>query len=114
MGGHGEGTSDALVICETEPKFRRFGAEADDVSQGGGRVIGLGFAASLYRLFPWRLREDRFKEGGEADFVQGGIDVVVPGLIAVLSVCHKMHAFTRPGANEYISEVGALHFCHIK
>ena len=56
-------------FCESEPKFRRFGAGADDVSQGGGRVIGLGFAASLYRLFPGRVREDCFNEGGIADFV---------------------------------------------
>ena len=69
MGGRGEGTSDSLVICESEPKFMRFGAEADDVSQGGGRVIGLGFVASLYCLFPGRLREDRFNEGCVADFV---------------------------------------------
>ncbi len=69
MGGRGESTSDALVICESEPKFRRFRAEADDVSQGGGRVIGLGFAASLYPLFPGRWREDRFSEGGVVDFV---------------------------------------------
>ena len=39
---------------------------------------------------------------------------MVSGLIAVLSVCHEMHAFTRPGANEYIGEVGASHFRHIK
>ena len=72
MGGRGEGTSDSLVICESEPKFRPFAAETDDVSQGGGRVIGLGFEASLYRLFPGRLREDRFHEGGVADFLKGG------------------------------------------
>ncbi len=69
MGGRGEGTSVALVIWESEPKFKRFLAEADDVLQGGGRVIGLGFAASLYRLFPGGSREDRFNEGGVADFV---------------------------------------------
>ena len=40
--------------------------------------------------------------------------MVVSGLIAVLSVFHEMHAFTRPGAKEYIGEVGASHFCHIK
>ena len=45
---------------------------------------------------------------------KGGVDVVVSGLIAVLPVCHEMHAFTRPGANEYIGEVGASHFWHIK
>ncbi len=31
--------------------------------------------------------------------------MVVSGLIAVLCVCHEMHAFTRPGANVYIGEV---------
>ncbi len=40
--------------------------------------------------------------------------MVVSGLIAVLSVWQEMHAFIRPGANEYIGEVGASHFCHIK
>ncbi len=40
--------------------------------------------------------------------------MVVPGLTAVLFVCHEMHAFTRLGVNEYIGEVGASHFCHIK
>ncbi len=67
--GRGEGTSDALVMCEPKPEFRRFGAEADAVSEVGGRVVGMGSAASLYNLFPGRLREDRFTEGGVADFV---------------------------------------------
>ncbi len=52
-----------------------------------------------------RLREDRFNEGGVTDFVYGGVDVVVSGLTAVLFICHKMHAFTRLGAHEYIGEV---------
>ena len=93
MGGREEGTSDSLVIYEPEPEFRRFGAEADDVSEGGGRIVGLGFAASLYRLFPGRLREDRFNKGDVADFVHGGVDAVVSGLIAV-------HEFARSDANE--------------
>ena len=42
---------------------RRFGAEADDVSESGGRVVGLGFVAGLDRLFPGRLREDCVYEG---------------------------------------------------
>ena len=64
MWGIGEGTSDAVVICEPEPEFRRFGAEADDVSESGGRVVGLGFVTGLDRLFPGRLREDCVDEGG--------------------------------------------------
>ena len=48
VGGRREGkSSNTLVICEPEPEFRRFGAEADDVSEGGGRVVGLGFAATV-------------------------------------------------------------------
>ena len=58
-----------MVICEPEPEFGRFGAEADDVSESGGRVVGLGFVAGLDRLFPGRLREDCVYEGGEADFL---------------------------------------------
>ena len=30
------------LSCEPEPEFRLFGAEADDVPEGGGRVVGLG------------------------------------------------------------------------
>ena len=69
MGGRGEGTSNVLVICEQEPEFKRFGAEADDVSESGRRVIGLGFAASLCVLFPGRLIEDCVNEGGVADLL---------------------------------------------
>ena len=58
MWGSWVGISDAMVICEMEPEFRRFGAEADDVPEGGGRVVGLGVVASLDQLFPWKFRED--------------------------------------------------------
>ena len=58
-----------MVICEPEPEFRRFGAEADDVSESGGRVVGLGFVTGLDRLFQGRLREDCVYEGCVADLL---------------------------------------------
>ena len=43
-----------------------------------------------------------------------GVDAVVSGLIAVLFVCHEMHAFARPGANEKLAKWMHRIFCHIK